>query len=39
MSKIHKNYGWLNSRPNSSKTWLARAKCITNPGKPQHNSA
>src|SRR5210317_1000354 len=26
MSKIRKNYGWLNTRPNSSKTLLERAK-------------
>jgi len=26
MSKIHKNYGWLNSRPNSAKTLLEKAK-------------
>ena len=26
MSKISKNYGWLNTRPNSSKTLLERAK-------------
>lgn len=26
MSKLHKNYGWLNTRPNSSKTLLERAK-------------
>lgn len=26
MSKIHKNYGWLNTRTNSAKTLIARAK-------------
>jgi len=26
MSKVHKNYGWLNSRPNSAKTLLEKAK-------------
>ena len=26
MSKIHKNNGWLNTRPNSAKTLIARAK-------------
>ena len=26
MSKVHKNYGWLNTRSNSAKTLLARAK-------------
>ncbi|MDO6440503.1 tyrosine-type recombinase/integrase [Cyclobacterium sp. 1_MG-2023] len=26
MSKIHKNYGWLNSRPNSAKTLIDKAK-------------
>lgn len=26
MSKIHKNYGWLNTRPNSAKTLTERAK-------------
>lgn len=26
MSKLHKNYGWLNNRPNSAKTLIERAK-------------
>jgi hypothetical protein len=29
MSKLSKNYGWLNTRPNSSKTLLERAETIT----------
>ena len=26
MSKIHKNYGWLNTRPNSAKTLIEKAR-------------
>ena len=26
MSKIRKNYGWLNTRPNSAKTLIEKAK-------------
>jgi hypothetical protein len=26
MSKVNKNYGWLNTRPNSAKTLMERAK-------------
>jgi site-specific recombinase XerD len=35
MSKIHKNYGWLNTRPNSAKTLLERAK-LEVPGFADH---
>ncbi len=27
MSKIHKNYGWLNMRPNSARTIIEKAIC------------
>lgn len=35
MSKIRKNYGWLNTRPNSAKTLLSRAKTEV-PGFAEH---
>ena len=35
MSKLHKNYGWLNTRPNSAKTLLQRAKHEV-PGFAEH---
>ena len=35
MSKISKNYGWLNNRPNSAKTLLERAK-VEVPGFGDH---
>jgi len=35
MSKIQKNYGWLNNRPNSAKTLLERAK-LDVPGFADH---
>lgn len=35
MSKIHKNYGWLNTRPNSAKTLTERAKREV-PGFAEH---
>ena len=35
MSKLHKNYGWLNIRPNSAKTLVERAKREV-PGFAEH---